>query len=926
MKGSFVGRREELAVLERHLLDGTSRLDVIVGEPGVGKTKLLLEFARRVRRRATVLVGRGSPVGSTIPFAIVGEAIGPAIRGAPSTALTQEQRRALRLVVPGLRAGAAAGESSSPNRLELFEAVRVRLEAMATEQPLALLLDDLHQADPSTWELLAYLARNRVSSPLLVAATSRPAPLADGGMATTIGMVLKDGLADAIRLQPLSRDDVRTLAQLWLRDVPDADPRLADWLYERTRGNALFAAALLDDLAADPSRRVVPISVTERTRQLVISLPDDARAALEVAAVLGQSFELRTIAGLLPNDASLALDRLVADGLLVERGDGDASYDFAHPLLQEAVYGSLGAARRRELHARAAETLRGGSLAVRAFHVSRGALPGDADAIALLRAAAAEAGHAWAHREALAHLRAALALMPTGDRDRRDLLDEIAWRSAAASDFEAGIEALRELIVLVRDDPVALARAQMRLASFLSTGAADLPAATLAAERAVELLRRERDGALPAALNELAWIQGMAGDKRGQLEGALEAAELAERAGDEETLLHALGAAANCAALLGDFELAASLSARSMALARATGDPGQIGWNAAVASLNLVFQGRFRDASLLLDPVVDPDPLAADIGPAWRTITDWFLGRWEIGLQDCAVVRSMYPSSPSAHMAWTFSIAALFEMATGRSIAGRSRVVEAERMYAGKDIYFFTALHDWATGFTHWLEGDPGTAAARLLRAHHRLLGTGVVGFESVFIADMVEAVAGVELDRARWLAGRAEELVEIVGTPFSRAQADLAAAICAIEGGTPSSAAERLGSAVEAYGVSQAPYLRGRALERLAAAVDGGERIRALTEAARLFDALPAPHARDRALVALRRSGAAGRRAAQGVGALTAREREIARLAAEGLSSPDIAARLHVSERTVETHLAHAYRKLGVTSRRDLPRALRDQ
>jgi DNA-binding CsgD family transcriptional regulator len=95
------------------------------------------------------------------------------------------------------------------------------------------------------------------------------------------------------------------------------------------------------------------------------------------------------------------------------------------------------------------------------------------------------------------------------------------------------------------------------------------------------------------------------------------------------------------------------------------------------------------------------------------------------------------------------------------------------------------------------------------------------------------------------------------------------------------------------------------------------------LRAAAALYDSLPAPWLRDRALAELRSLGPEGRRAAQRVGALTAREREVATLAARGLPTIQIAARLHVSRRTVESHLDRVYRKLGIDGRRRLAEAL---
>jgi predicted ATPase len=131
-------------------------------------------------------------------------------------------------------------------------------------------------------------------------------------------------------LSPLSRDEVALLARRTLGPEP-VDRELTDWLFDQTRGNPLLAGSLLEELAADPARRVVPASVRERVRRMGAGLPDDEREVLDLAAVLGRSFELRTVARLLPDGAE-ALDRLTEKGLLVWVADGSpVRYEFIHP-------------------------------------------------------------------------------------------------------------------------------------------------------------------------------------------------------------------------------------------------------------------------------------------------------------------------------------------------------------------------------------------------------------------------------------------------------------------------------------------------------------------------------------------------------------------------------------------------------------------
>jgi DNA-binding CsgD family transcriptional regulator len=388
-------------------------------------------------------------------------------------------------------------------------------------------------------------------------------------------------------------------------------------------------------------------------------------------------------------------------------------------------------------------------------------------------------------------------------------------------------------------------------------------------------------------------------------------------------VLHTIGPLGAVMATLGDTEHARPLHARATALASATSDPGQIGWNAAVAHLTEVFEGRFRAAASIVDPVVDPAPRDADIATPWRTLTDWFLGRWELGRADCAVVRERFPVAPSAHMAWAFSMAALFETAMAASPSSQALLGPAARTYGQRDLYFFTGLHHWATGLCHWIGGDAARAAPHLRRAIAWLGTTGAVGFEGLLIADLPECLVQIgETAEAEAVAARAGELSTRLRTVFASAQAAYADGVVAAARGHRRPAVEAFTTAADGYAEAEAPFYQARALEHRADLEPSG-RLADLSAAARLYDGLPAPRHRERVVALLRTNGAAGRRAAQHVGALTAREREIATLASRGLVTQDIADRLHLSVRTVETHLGRVYRKLGIDGRAALADAL---
>ncbi len=315
---------------------------------------------------------------------------------------------------------------------------------------------------------------------------------------------------------------------------------------------------------------------------------------------------------------------------------------------------------------------------------------------------------------------------------------------------------------------------------------------------------------------------------------------------------------------------------------------------------------------------MDPAPLDADIATPWRTLVDWFLGRWETGRADCAVVGEMFPATPSAHMAWALSMAGLFATVTGGS--GEASLGQASRTYGDRNLYFFTALHHWAAGTVRWLRADLDAAATHLHRSARWLADTGAIGFEGLLLAELPEVLVQLgDAAGARRAAERATEIDQRLRTSFSAAQAAYTQALVAPRGPVAAAAFE---AAARGYAAVSAPFLRARALEHQAEVVPG-RRLDLLGEAARLYTALPAPRHAERVLAALRAAGPAGQRAAQHAGALTAREAEIAALAARGLPTADIAARLHLSTRTVETHLGRVYRKLGIDRRSRLADAL---
>jgi DNA-binding CsgD family transcriptional regulator len=863
----FVGRQPELSALSRELerANRGGRLALVVGEAGVGKSRLLLEFSTRERRRARFLTGRGSPISTSIPFSVLIEALESMLRTLPANRLVElggVRLPDLAQLLPS--ASLSTGRvKTDPSRLQLLEALRSLLEALAREQPLVLLLDDLHQCDRSTWEALNYLGRNPPQGRVMVAAAVRSDELFDiPELAALIATLVKDGLASEIRLGPLDAESVATLAR---RTLPaTVTDESAGWLFARARGNALYTVELLADLAVDPNRRVVPIGVQERVRMTLMELTQESREVLELGAVFGGWFALDSILALIPGVAAAHLDELVRRGLIAEiaRRAGPG-YEFAHPLIQESIYAGLGAARRRELHHELSTRLTNAPLAVRAYHAALGAAPGDLRTIALLRSAAVECEADEAHRDALVHLERAIELLPPGRTAmRRELLDEIAWQASAAGEYRAGIRALEALAPLVAGDDAESARTDVRLASFLATGVGDLARAEVHASRAVARLTGGSDQrTLAAALNELAWIKGEGGDLGAQVAQARRAADLARQSRADDVLLHSLGCLGHALALIGDFPTALATLGESVGLAKAAGDGGQLGWHSGSMAVALLLAGRGGEAIELMDALLGARPNTSDVAYFSRALVNWDLGRWDAVLADVRTVQALNPSAPSVHSSWVLSLGGAVLAGHGKADEARSFLAQAERIYRDRPFYCFSAWHDWAAGHTEWLLGYPIGARARFERAVRRLDAMG----------------ARAAADHLR------PDLWQVI---------------------------RELGEA--APEVSNGPPIRQA--RTLAQRGDLGQAIR-------IYAALPAPQEERRLLALLRSAGAAGRREARRSGTLTEREKAVAALAAKGLSDRQIADRLHIGDRTVETHLAHVYAKLGINGRGDLRR-----
>jgi two-component system, NtrC family, response regulator AtoC len=362
----FVGRTQEITFLERRLrhvaITGKGHVVGLMGEPGMGKSRVLAELQRLLLgQAASILVGRCASHSAAVPYSLLVDLVRRAWHlddtDTPDmvSSAVSEQLSAigLRECLPeilallGLDTDVLAPLSSEAVRTRTFEALRRFLLAHARSGPLALLLEDLHWIDQTSQQFLGLLADSLPGSRVLVVATTRPgyrAPWSDRSWASQIA------------LPPLTLDDSQDIIRALRPDLSEAS---IEAIARRAEGNPFFLeelASVVGDSAAPEA--LIPGTVVDVLRARMDRLPRDARRVLDTAAVLGReaSLALLELITEVPAEKLAApLARLVAAEFLYEQPG--TTFVFKHALTQEVAYCGVAAADRIRLHASAGRAI-----------------------------------------------------------------------------------------------------------------------------------------------------------------------------------------------------------------------------------------------------------------------------------------------------------------------------------------------------------------------------------------------------------------------------------------------------------------------------------------------------------------------------------------------------------------------------------------
>jgi DNA-binding CsgD family transcriptional regulator len=922
----------------------------LVGDPGVGKTRLAREVVANRAGEVTTLWARGYPLGTTAAFGLWGEALDGLFRGltiAEVETLCQGHEAELASVVPSLAASSLAASTAAREEVtrdRLLQAVSTVLGRLAGETLVVAVLDDMHVADPSSWEALATLSIELRDRRVLVLLIARPGELARVGIATRVMAVLnQQGVLHRIRLAAFDSADLGLLtrATVGATEVPSA---LETWVMDRSQGNALFAVGLVQALIDGrhdlntPQLQHVPAELSDRVVAQLDELDDPARATLDVLALLGRvdMTDLVRLGAEAFDRLAPILDRLETLRLITHEQRGhELVYEVAHPLIQEIVYESIGPARRRAIHRQVARGLRAmGKLGAAAPHFARSSGPADDEGIAALLDAVGEAEGRQAYAEAFAILEVLLNLVPPGDRRWLEVLDSMArspeWVIDHRVDHNAstGVEVLRRIGQALAQTPESPghAKVQYRLAHFLAWGLGELTEAKWVMEDA--RARFERAGDRRSAMlagNELAYLAGMGGDVAAWEAMHREVADAALAAGDRLVRLHALSSLGIALEWQGQLVESEAAYRASAEIAREDGRAYRINWILVHLAVGLAIQGRGNEAEAALASAraVYHDPVETIY---WYASWVWWLvGDRRKAVATTAEFAALRPVIPRRMVpAVVFGAAAAAE--AGLPDEAASFLALADAALAHGQWYGFDAVATWARGVDARIREGPGAALPLLVASADALQSLGYYPKLAMVLADVAEAAArSGDRGRSRWAAELAEDAATHIDAGPYPSLARLTGAWAALADGRRSDVADLAHRAADGLSCWPAYHARALALAgEASAASDRQLAVGELDRAAGLMSSVGALARRTEVMARLAALGSGGRRAAaraQGPGALTAREREVALLAATGLTTPEIAARLFIGDRTVETHLGRAYAKLGVTSRRELVR-----
>jgi DNA-binding CsgD family transcriptional regulator/tetratricopeptide (TPR) repeat protein len=908
---------------------GDGQLVTVEGSAGIGKTRLLSEARAGARAaRIDVLIARPGELEGDFAFGVVRQLFEPALANSAPDVRAELLAGAAQLAAPlfgsaPTSASSVEGESSFAKLHGLYWLAA----NFALRNPTLLVVDDLHWADEPSLRWLAYLARRLDGLPLVLLVATRPPEQANAP--TLVRELLADPLALVIRPGALGHESAAALAREHLGVEPHPD--FAAALQTGSGGNPLYLGALLDAVrregiepSAEQAQHVLelgPEAVSRGVAARLRRLPDDAATLLRAAAILGDRTMLSVVAELAGLDATAALsaaDALLRYDLLAEENP----LEFVHPVVRTAVLEDMDAGEQIRIHRRAAEVLlQAGALPEQAAaHLAKTIPNHDPFVVATLREAAGRSLAQGAPEAAVVYARRALE-EPPQPGERLDVLHQLGVAELHTGATEASEhlrQALEDLDDFTRRPDIVLDYVRAGTLFGRHTDARNFVRATsdrvrhldpdlhwrlegrliiwsqfdprlyaLATKRLTTIEPRSLSDGVGAGvlLAAMAIVEARRGVSRAR---AIEFAQRAwaSRASEDASERLNISNALVALMLAGEVDVALRRYAAVISSAQRHSDL------LSLAALHLI-RGNLRyQRGELLSAEEDLRPLT---GLAFHESPDFQI----------------------------FRAAFLAEVLLERGELREAETLVAQPIAAseGFRVHFLAAA-----GRICLATGRPEQALADFLEAGSTAAAAGI---ENPAWAPWRSLAAFAlhrlgRVDEARELARKELQLSRRWGA--ARTVGVSLRALGLVEGGPTG---ERLlREAVELLAPSRARLEHARALVDLGAALRRGnsrkEARELLGEGLELANMCGANALVKLANNELATTGAHPRKILlSGVDALTASERRVAHMAAEELSNKEIAQGLFVTVKTVEVHLSRVYRKLDITSRRQLADAL---
>lgn len=911
------GRTNEIGVVSAALhkaARGVGRAIIVEGEAGIGKSRLLgsaLGLARDLHFQ--VFVGGAHEFERDRPFGALVDALG--LRSSSDDRARQEIARLVDLT------------GSEDTRFPVVERITDLVEQFALQRPLVLAVEDLHWADPSTVLAVHRLAEGVEHLPVALICTLRPAPRIPE--LAGVLRVLEAAGAEKLTLEPLDEAAVTELATDALGAHPG--PRLLAQL-EGAAGNPLFVSELITALGqegliekagdvADVGDVSMPPSLRLTIIRRLAFLSEPSLEALRIASVLGASFsleDLSVVMGRTALDLLPALDEAKAAGLLGESGE---ELVFRHELVRDAVYEDMLQPVRRALHTQAARSLaRSGAPAAQiASHVALGAAVGDAEGVEWLHKAAKEAMNR-SPGAAIELLEKALELVGADHDERNALQVSLARALNGAQRPRDANRIARDL--LSRPLPRAV-RNDARQELYMALGAEGRYV-----EAVAEIDRAAEETPLSAveeARLAAAKANALHSDARDRaVVEAERAIALGERAGDPYSVFVGTQTLAFCKAFVGYIDEAIRLTDRAFDVAgAAVALDGRVRNERVNRRMFLVWGDRFDEAEREIDATL-ADAEDASVATATnyhynKAHLELWSGRWDeaiaVAEAGLAVAEPAGLVTERDHLHQILAFVAI----------QRDELKTAEQ----EAMHIPTAK--WIPALLAEARGDRRAMGA-ILGAYRSAAVDNPTSWNMALALWTLPDWVRLYLDAGD--RSSALVLVEVLEEAGRRMNTPTARGAGLRSRGLYENDPGLLLRAVDVYRTGPRVFDRAQACEWAASAIgtdDTARSLKLVEEALGIYDSLGAQRASARSEALLRKLGVRrGRRgprprASVGWESLTQTERRVTALVADGLTYREIGERLFISRRTVETHVAHVFAKLGLAARQDLAQAARE-